>query len=155
MNQPQQCEIRKDDVSNTVTTVPKDFLVAILDDTYKGRNVRQYTEYAPTIRANRKGFKVVIRDNDVYRLLRDEKDLKDDTECVFIREMSNLETFRLMGYSDEDYEKVKKAVNEKFYKGKDKSQTRLYKMAGNSIVVGVCEEIFKELLIKNNYIHID
>lgn len=40
-----------------------------------------------------------------------------------------------MGFSDEDYEKAA-AVN---------SNTQLYKQAGNSIVVNVLEEIFKQL----------
>lgn len=41
----------------------------------------------------------------------------------------------LMGFGDEDFEKASK-VN---------SNTQLYKQAGNSIVVNVLEEIFKEL----------
>lgn len=40
-----------------------------------------------------------------------------------------------MGFSDEDFEKAAK-VN---------SNTQLYKQAGNSIVVDVLEEIFKQL----------
>jgi DNA-cytosine methyltransferase len=122
--------------------------VMILDDTYKGKNVREYIEYSPTIGARRKGFKVMIKHNNKYKLLKDDNELTNDSECVFIRDMSNLEAFRLMGFTDQDYEKVKAAVNDKFYKGKDKSQTRMYKMAGNSIVVNVCEELFKELLLK-------
>ena len=41
-----------------------------------------------------------------------------------------------MGFSDEDFDKAKQ-VN---------SDTQLYKQAGNSIVVNVLEEIFKEML---------
>lgn len=41
-----------------------------------------------------------------------------------------------MGFSDEDYEKAAQ-VN---------SNAQLYKQAGNSIVVNVLEEIFKQLL---------
>ena len=41
-----------------------------------------------------------------------------------------------MGFTDEDFEKAQK-VN---------SDTQLYKQAGNSIVVNVLEEIFKEML---------
>lgn len=122
--------------------------VIIVDDTYKNRNAREYIKYAPTIRAGRKGFKVVVKDNDKYKILKNDDQLTDTAECFHIREMSNLEAFRLMGYTDEDYEKVKVAVNDKFYKGKDKSQTRLYKMAGNSIVVDVSENLFKQLLLK-------
>lgn len=144
--QPQRLEIRKDDVSNTVTTVPKDYMVAILDDTYKNRDIREYLEYVPTIRSGRKGFKVAVKINDEYRLAKSEEDIIEGVEYVFIREMTNKEAFRLMGFTDEDYEAARKAVNDTFYKGKDRSATRLYRMAGNSIVVDVCMALFKELL---------
>ena len=50
-----------------------------------------------------------------------------------------------MGFSDEDFEKARKALNDKFYKGKDKSSSQLYKQAGNSIVTDVLFYIFLEL----------
>lgn len=53
-----------------------------------------------------------------------------------IRKFSPKETFRLMGFLDEDFERAT-AVN---------SDTQLYKQAGNSIVVNVLENIFKNLL---------
>ena len=53
-----------------------------------------------------------------------------------IRKLTPKECWRLMGFSDDDFEKAEK-VN---------SNTQLYKQAGNSIVVNVLEEIFKELL---------
>ena len=53
-----------------------------------------------------------------------------------IRKLTPKECWRLMGFDDESYEKVAK-VN---------SNSPLYKQAGNSIVVNVLEEIFKELL---------
>lgn len=48
-----------------------------------------------------------------------------------IRKLIPKECFRLMGFSDEDFEKAE-AVN---------SNTQLYKQAGNSIVVDVAEEL--------------
>ncbi|MBD8046767.1 MULTISPECIES: DNA cytosine methyltransferase [Clostridium] len=36
-----------------------------------------------------------------------------------------------------------RALEQKFYKGKDKSDSQMYKMAGNSIVVNVLEDIYK------------
>lgn len=63
-----------------------------------------------------------------------------------IRKLTSKECWRLMGFDDEDFEKAKTALNEKFYKGKDKSSSQLYKQAGNSIVVNVLEKIFKNLL---------
>ena len=52
-----------------------------------------------------------------------------------IRKLTPKECWRLMGFSDEDFEKAAK-VN---------SNTQLYKQAGNSIVVNVLEAIFKRL----------
>lgn len=146
INQSQRLEIRKDDVSNAVTTVPKDYMVAIVDDTYKGREPREYTEYSPTIRSGRNGFKVVVKDNENYRLLKDDEEFNNDSEYLLIRNMSTLEAFRLMGFDDEDYYKARQALNDTFYKGKDRSNTKLYRLAGNSIAVPVVEEIFKSLL---------
>lgn len=52
----------------------------------------------------------------------------------FIRRLTPKECFRLMGVTDIDFEKLK-----------DISDTQLYKLSGNSIVVPVLEEIFKNL----------
>ena len=51
-----------------------------------------------------------------------------------IRKLTPRECFRLMGFTDEDFDKIKGISN-----------TQLYKMAGNSIVVNVLEGIFREL----------
>ena len=53
-----------------------------------------------------------------------------------IRKLTPRECWRLMGFSDEDFDKAEK-VN---------SDTQLYKQAGNSIVVNVLEAIFKEMI---------
>ena len=57
----------------------------------------------------------------------------------YLRKLTPLECWRLMGFSDKDFFKAEK-VN---------SNTQLYKQAGNSIVVDVLEEIYKNLFIKN------
>lgn len=57
-------------------------------------------------------------------------------EQVRIRKLTPRECYRLMGFSDEDFDKAKE-VN---------SDSQLYKQAGNSIVVNVLMEIFKEML---------
>ena len=60
--------------------------------------------------------------------------LETTTNSLFrIRKLTPKECYRLMGFSDEDFEKAK-AVN---------SNSQLYKQAGNSIVVNVLEEIYK------------
>lgn len=53
-----------------------------------------------------------------------------------IRKLTPLECFRLMGFSDADYA---------ILKSNNISNSQLYKMAGNSIVVDVLEAIFKSL----------
>lgn len=52
------------------------------------------------------------------------------------RKITPLEAFRLMGFSDEDFENAK---------GTGISETQLYKQAGNSIVVPMLEEVYKVL----------
>ena len=65
-----------------------------------------------------------------------------------IRYITPLECWRLMGFDDRSYYKAKEALQEKFYKGKDKANSQQYKQAGNSIVVPVFEEIIRELFNK-------
>ena len=57
-----------------------------------------------------------------------------------IRKLTPKECWRLMGFDDTDFEKAAK-VN---------SNSQLYKQAGNSIVVNVLEEIFKNLFTKED-----
>lgn len=52
-----------------------------------------------------------------------------------VRKLTPKETWRLMGFPDEAFEKAEKVC----------SNSQLYKQAGNSIVVNVLEAIFKEL----------
>lgn len=52
-----------------------------------------------------------------------------------IRKLTPRECFRLMGFDDSDFDKVEGKL----------SNSQLYKMAGNSIVVNVLEEIYKQL----------
>lgn len=69
----------------------------------------------------------------------DEKDrafIKTAAGFVRIRKLTPKECWRLMGFSDEDFEKAEK-VN---------SNSQLYKQAGNSIVVKVLERIFEEFI---------
>jgi DNA (cytosine-5)-methyltransferase 1 len=62
-----------------------------------------------------------------------------------IKRLTPLECWRLMGFKDNDYWKARKALEEKYYNGKDRSNSQMYKMSGNSIVVNVLEYIFEEL----------
>lgn len=62
-----------------------------------------------------------------------------------IRRLTPKECWRLMGFSDESFERARKALNDRFYNGKDKANSQLYKQAGNSIVTDVLFYIFYEL----------
>ena len=100
----------------------------------------------------------LVQENDVIRhsytksrMKGNMKDLKQnnlshtlDTRCdclgvvnnLRIRKLTPKECFRLMGVKDEDFEKVRK----------NQSDSSLYHLAGDSIVVNVLMAIFKELL---------
>lgn len=58
------------------------------------------------------------------------------TYLIRIRKLTPKECWRLMDFTDEDFEKAQ-AVN---------SNTQLYKQAGNSIVKNVLCEVFKSLM---------
>jgi len=62
-----------------------------------------------------------------------------------VRNMTPKEYFRLMGFSDSDIDVL---IENKI------SNTQLYKMAGNSIVVDLTEEILCQLLDNKNHIYV-
>ena len=63
-------------------------------------------------------------------------EIEGETYLIRIRKLTPRECWRLMGFNDDDFDKARE-VN---------SDTQLYKQAGNSIVVPVLEQIFKQLL---------
>lgn len=67
---------------------------------------------------------------------RQPKVLENSYIATSIRKLTPRECWRLMGFSDEDFEKAKNVPT---------SNTQLYKQAGNSIVVNVLEKIFANL----------
>lgn len=62
-----------------------------------------------------------------------------------VRRLTPLECWRLVGFTDSDYWNVRKSLEKKFYHGKDMTDTQMYKMAGNSIVIKVAESILESL----------
>ena len=62
--------------------------------------------------------------------------IDDNGEPIGIRSLTSLECWRLMGFNDTDYLKAQKVCPDE----------QLIKQAGNSIVVNVLEEIFKQLI---------
>ena len=78
--------------------------------------------------------------------IENDKEQADFSDCNYrIRKLTPKECWRLQGFSDESFERAREALNNKFYKGKDKSCSQLYKQAGNSIVTDVLFYIFLEL----------
>lgn len=71
-------------------------------------------------------------------------DKKDTTGAYVPRRLTPHETWKLMGVSDEDYNKASQLI----------SNTSLYKQSGNSIVVNVLEAIFTELFIKKGELEV-
>lgn len=65
-----------------------------------------------------------------------EKWTKSELSEYRIRKLTPLETWRLMGFTDEDFYEAKK-VN---------PDSKLYKQAGNSIVVNVLEAVFCQMI---------
>lgn len=96
----------------------------IVEDFYKNREAREYEGVAPTLRSERQGLKVVDRR---------------------VRKLTARECWRLMGFTDEDFDRASKALNDTFYGGRDKSSSQLYKQAGNSIVVNNLTAILENL----------
>ena len=62
--------------------------------------------------------------------------LRERESNVRIRKLTAKECGRLMGFTDEEIDKMAKVV----------SESQMYKQFGNSIVVDVLEDIFRELL---------
>lgn len=91
--------------------------------TRRGR-VQENGDVCPTLMAN---------NQDLYKLEADEM------KKYRIRKLTPRECWRLMGFSDEDFEKAEQ-VN---------SNTQLYAQAGNSIVVNVLEGIFSQMIDNN------
>lgn len=143
--------------------------VEIVEDFYKNRPARHYDKASPTIRADRQGLKVAIRtaNQKGYDLAENGDgidlsypqsqtrrgrvghgvsktlmgmDSMGTLDNYRIRKLTPKECWRLMGFSDEDFEKAKNA---------GVSNSQLYKQAGNSIVVNVLMGILCNLLEKS------
>lgn len=67
--------------------------------------------------------------------------VKWNDEYWNVRTFTELECYRLMAFSDEDFYKAKKVA----------TKSQLYKVAGNSIVITVLKSIFKGIFCKKDY----
>lgn len=145
----------------------------IIDDTYGyEKSNRYYDDYSPALRSERHGLKTVTYNEAAGR----NKSMNDkpNTAGYRIRKLTPRECWRLMGFSDEAFNKAKwyskeecEKLLQKYPKHKGKRQfteeqriermsdTQLYKQAGNSIVTDVLYYIFKELYAAMPYLFED
>lgn len=134
----QQIELKKDGNTNTLTTVQKDNVVIVPQNTKLGYAIAHVGDGIYTNRANSK--RGVVQSESIPTLKTSNKDIAvvvdDPTDLISIRRLTPRECWRLMGWSDEDIDKAFKA---------NVSETQLYKMAGNSIIVNCLEAIFKNI----------
>ena len=107
----QRLEPNGDGLANALTTVQKDNMV-----------LEEKTEL------NKKMF------DELEKVRKSQEEVK-----YRIRKLTSRETWRLMGYTDEDFDKAA-SVN---------SNSQLYKEAGNAIVKQVLMAIFSQLFIQN------
>ncbi|OQC35844.1 MAG: Modification methylase BanI [Bacteroidetes bacterium ADurb.Bin041] len=135
----QHLEIKDDGNTNTITTVQKD-KIPTLKTSINDIAVVVTKDSENYIQWEQKGwFDIECRaykEDKVSGALNTRGHMKVLTNDVAIRRLTPLECFRLMGFDDDDYQKIKDLKI---------SDTQAYKMAGNSIVVNCLTEIFKKL----------
>lgn len=153
-NEHREAEPRTDGLSNTITTVQKDnYLLEQTSVKVKQATSQGYIECELGGVANlsfpdsqtRRGR--VIENGKVSPTLTTESvpsvlekftyEIDGETYLVRIRKLTPRECWRLMGFTDEVYDKAESAV----------SSTQLYKQAGNSIVKQVLMAIFSQMVV--------
>ena len=125
MHTKQRLEPNISGATNTITTVQKDNYVcepAIVEDFYKSRDERFYTESSPTLRVDRSGLKVA---EPTFR----------------IRKLTPQECWKLMGLTETDCTNARNI---------GVADSQLYKQAGNGIVSN-CVKLLVEHLYKAQY----
>ena len=128
----------------------------IIDDTYANRQPRVYEDYSPALRSEREGLKTIEKADFCIGGLQEHQTPRTDgispsltaamgmgggqtpiINCQYrIRKLTSRECWRLMDFTDEDFEKAAQ-VN---------SNTQLYKQAGNSIVKNVLVAILGQMI---------
>lgn len=137
----QQDRIYDDGVAISVTTAFNPYY-AISDPAIEKENPGAITAAAMRGRYNTEGDieqHIEVSDRqEANAITTVQKDsMVAEPTALRIRKLTPKETWRLMGFADEDVEKAAKVC----------SNSQLYKQAGNSIVVNVLMAIFRELFI--------
>ena len=134
----QHLETRKDGVTNTITSVQKDNVIIVPQNTKQGYALAHVGDGVYTNRAAYK--RGVVQRNSIPTLKTSANEIavvvEDKEELISLRRLTPRECWRLMGWDDKDIDKA-------FSSGV--SDAQLYKMAGNSIVVSCLEGIFSNL----------
>lgn len=146
----QRLEINCQGISNTLTTVQKDNYVLEpkikrLGNLYSknaggswGGNVYDTNFLSPVIQTSQGGNRMplILEKDSVAMITSGVLTGTIITPEYRIRKLTPKECWRLMGFTDSDFDKVQNSGI---------SNTQLYKMAGNSICVPVLEAIFRNL----------
>lgn len=159
-NEFREPEPRKDEVSNTLSTVQKDNLIleqkkirirqatkdgfiecelpGVADLEYPSSQTRrgrviEWGQISPTLQTESIPSVIELGNPDFYNFL---YEIDGGVYLIRIRKLMPLECWRLMGFSDDDFHKAE-SVN---------SNTQLYKEAGNSIVKNCLTAIFGQML---------
>lgn len=123
---------RDNQISNTITTSPDNFGVCVpkvvggVGEKKSNGGTQWYQQ--DRIYDDKLAISVTTSANPYYAV---------EKQSLRIRKLTPKECWRLMGFSDEDFIQAEKVC----------SNSKLYKQAGNSIVVDVLMAIFKELLV--------
>lgn len=153
----QKLEVRKDELSNALTTVQKDSLVIqgrLEQEGWQDEMKRIYNPegISPTLTTMQGGYrqpKIIQRPRgfnkggahiispSITTSSWEQNNVLGDSDAI-IRKLTPRECWRLMAFSDEDFDKAREA---------GLSDSQLYKQAGNSIVVNVLKEIFSAWFI--------
>lgn len=137
----QRLEPKNDGTCNTITTVQKDNLLLILEPAPRILQIgnlipdagRKFTNPQTGRVYDPQGLSPTI--NTAQGGQREVKIIETTPEDYRIRKLTPRECYRLMGFTDAEFDRIKGISN-----------TQLYKQAGNSIVVNVLAEIFNRLL---------
>ena len=143
----QQLEIGEEGLCNSLTTAQKDNMVLIRQATKEGAipckiggavdlNYPDSQTRRGRVQENGEVCPTLTTENIPSVLEEWTWEINGETYLIRIRKLTPRECWRLMGFSDEDFNKAEKVC----------SNSQLYKQAGNSIVTPVLEEIFKQLL---------
>lgn len=134
----QKIHVKDEPIVNTITTVQKDNVILVPQATKAGYAA---AEVGDGIYTNRMKYKRgVVQKSMIPTLKTSVSDIgvvvTDKDELINIRRLTPRECWRLMGWDDE-------RIDVAFSSGS--SETQLYKMAGNSIVVNVLTRIFEAM----------